>query len=258
MEHDAPCPVCRTPKMLDVVTSSLAAVMRWIPDPFMTLVRLFVASAEDGGMALEYADAIVSVIEFMRFMVLKLECADYDGLLLSPSGAVDQVWHLVMQRPRLYVRFFSGPGGEILDHVVPVERHGLEERRARTWAMFKTRFPLPRKHPEHSFWRALAPRDVTPLVSLSYITLTGKQTALGDVLTTASTCLDVMRLIGDKEGIPPFQQRLCFRGVQISKGTDLDSEKVFERANDCALDTLASYGVLPGAMFHLVLRLRGC
>ena len=69
-------------------------------------------------------------------------------------------------------------------------------------------------------------------------TLTGKIVPLQ--VTSWSMVLDVKRLIQDKEGIPPCQQRLIFAGRQLED--DL---------------LLREYKIQPESMFHLRLMLRG-
>lgn len=71
-------------------------------------------------------------------------------------------------------------------------------------------------------------------------TLTGTDLFLYACTHDGTTIAGVKELIQAQEGIPPDEQRLIFAGIQ------LEDER-----------TLSSYGVMDGAMLHLVLRLRG-
>jgi len=79
---------------------------------------------------------------------------------------------------------------------------------------------------------------VTGAFEIYIKTLTGKIVPLQ--VTSWSMVLDVKRLIQDKEGIPPCQQRLIFAGRQLED--DL---------------LLREYKIQPESMFHLRLMLRG-
>ena len=69
-------------------------------------------------------------------------------------------------------------------------------------------------------------------------TLTGKSFAV-DVFPT-SAVEQLMSKIQDKEGIPPDQQRIVFKGKQLDVGHRLEE-----------------YGITNESVVHLVLRLRG-
>lgn len=81
------------------------------------------------------------------------------------------------------------------------------------------------------------PGPLGPL-QISVKTLTGKTLTID--ARGCDTITQFQMKIQDKEGIPPDQQRLIFVGNQL----EVDR-------------TLSSYGVENGAIFHLVLRLRG-
>ena len=90
----------------------------------------------------------------------------------------------------------------------------------------------------HATTSAPTASTVTGAFQIHIKTLTGKIVPLQ--VTSWSMVLDVKRLIQDKEGIPPCQQRLIFAGRQLED--DL---------------LLREYKIQPESMFHLRLMLRG-
>lgn len=242
----ATCPYCRAPRVQDVLVKGMDRVQRWMPSPFADLVRLACAAVDDGGLALIPADAVVRVVEFLKFMHLKCLADDVDGALLSPPAHVDAIWHLALLRPVLYATHFATPDSKVFDHVVPVEKTGLPARRAATWERFAAVFGLPRPAEEHRVWRELAPCQVQPVTHLSILSITGKRVLVPDGLLTTQSCIkDVALFYLREEGVPVDQQQYCYGGESLE--------------TDCALNTLASYGVpRHGAVLFIVFKLRGC
>ena len=77
------------------------------------------------------------------------------------------------------------------------------------------------------------------LTRIYILTLTGKQITI-DNMKSCNTIIDLMEKIQDKEGIPPFQQRIIFNNTQLYY--------------NC---TLEHYNIVNNAQLHLVLRLYG-
>jgi ubiquitin len=82
------------------------------------------------------------------------------------------------------------------------------------------------------------PRPHRPCRHISVKTLTGKRIVLE--VEPTDRIEDVKAKVQEREGIPPDRQRLIFAGQQLEEGNTLDD-----------------YSVPDGAVFHLVLRLKG-
>eukprot|EP01083_Nonionella_stella_P034549 94569_1 len=63
-------------------------------------------------------DAESILLEYAKFLVIKLDLRDYDHKLVSPSAAVDQVWHLHLLYCSRYINFCHkySNGNQIIDH----------------------------------------------------------------------------------------------------------------------------------------------
>lgn len=100
-----------------------------------------------GGLGLDPLQRTVGVVELFKFLVLRVLADDLAGTRLSPSPAVDLVWHSALLRPVTYARLcgllLHGSGhapGTLLDHVLPIAEAGLPERLQQARANYEAVF----------------------------------------------------------------------------------------------------------------------
>lgn len=118
------------------------------------LAKLLRAPITSAGAGMSNSDTFDAIIEFVKFLRLKAAAEDYDGTKLSPSDAMDEIWHCAMLLPVAYSALCGTIApGRLFDHVVPAEESGRDARRAATWAAYTEAFGSP----QGPYWRDLEP-----------------------------------------------------------------------------------------------------
>jgi ubiquitin len=193
--------------------------------------------------------------EFKRFMVLKVLYRDVKDSVLSPSGAVDDVWCAFLLFPYNYAKFCdmllpSDCESRIIDHnPLSVHEGGAYKRSLkRTLKAYREFF---RVDPPASVWDEISSQashsralrdpaaDVHSYRGMSIFlrTLTGKTITLK--VDPSDSIYEVKELIHDREGVPSDQQSLIFDGKQLENG-----------------NTLSDYNIRGKSTLHLSLRRR--
>jgi hypothetical protein len=188
--------------------------------------------------------------EYVRFILLKAFMMDTRGLLLSPSGPVDEVWHAHMLTPHLYTSMcclLTGnpdPSTGVIGHD-PARAHDADRatRLQRTLRLYRLVFG---EDAPAQYWPAEAAADEPPppapgLVNIIFKTLTGETHMMKD-REPGDLIEGLKAAYYDMVGTPPSQLRFIFRGKQLDDGR-----------------TLADYGISGGTpKIHVVLRMVGC
>jgi hypothetical protein len=200
----------------------------------------------------------IALIEFVRFMLLKLHMRDYEGKVLSPTPLMDAVWHTAILNTRVYVDMMAlleNHDGEWMHHeTLNDTAENKQKRQARvamTVAMYKVMF-------ETDPWTAPVEAQPSPAVVVaapaapknkkrkkdSEITLYVRELN-GKNLTLTCDVNDSVEELKSKiqkaRGIPIDQQRIIWTGKQVEDGR-----------------TLLDYNIGDESTVHLVLRLGGC
>ena len=188
------------------------------------------------------------VIEYARFMVLKVVHNDIDGATrtLSPSAAVDAVWHTHMLMPQDYLhmcRVLLGSAQHCFWHnPATADDADRAARYNRTREQYTSLFQA---HPSDTHWPnepATGRAAARPVGGFGmYVRgLRGETMAFTGV--TADTTIETLKhAISGRADVPIDRQRLIFGGQQ------LDSEKTF-----------GFYQIRDASTVHLVLRITGC
>lgn len=202
------------------------------------------------------------VLEYIRFLAIKVAAQDYAGDLLSPSQHVDAVWHYHILHVDAYVAFCDAalgfPGScrlhgslpsreegrhyRLLSHNPATAMHADRDDRYRyTLALYERRFGAP---PPDEWWPA-----PPAAASLAYGD-DGVFQVFVKKLTGRTLCVNVRadttghRLkqeVGRQTGLPLNQMRLIFAGRPLANR-----------------ETLLERNIQRESTFHLVLRIGGC
>jgi hypothetical protein len=195
-----------------------------------------------------------SIVEYKRFLHLKIIDGDWNAIKLSPSPTIDTVWHLHV----LDTKHYASECLEICGHVIHHDPDGghdsaaQEIRYQRTLDLYKRTFL---QDPPPNFWPATiippSPPAVTVPVPLHVKEEEGKMITLyvkdlngrtfGVDIRTTATVLALKGEISKHRAFCPEDQRIIFAGTLL--------------ADDA---TLQSYNLHDKSTIFMTLRLSGC
>ena len=181
---------------------------------------------------------------YKKFLAIKVLTGDTAcPQQLSPSPLVDQVWHLHLQHPGLYVAACRkiGEGIDLIDHNpsnAEDDPYGYKklERLERTKIAYKLLFGT-EAPTEFWSWSALKPGAGGGQIFVR--DLTGK--ALTFEVRFDEKIAELKMKIQYRQGIPAGSQRLIFLGRQLDNSL-----------------SLLDYNIYKDSTLHLILRLCGC
>ena len=172
---------------------------------------------------------------YRKFLAIKTVFGDTScPQELSPSPLVDQVWHLHLQRPGLYMAACTKIG-RVIDHDPEAANDDVDtkqERLGRTKTAYRSLFD---EEAPSDLWSYFAPGDTCILVK----TLSGKTQQIFINLTDNVGYLKMK--IQETEGTPSDLQKLIFAGRQLKDD-----------------HLLSDWKMKNGSVIHLVLKMGGC
>eukprot|EP00927_Polykrikos_kofoidii_P078770 TRINITY_DN75584_c0_g1_i1.p1 TRINITY_DN75584_c0_g1~~TRINITY_DN75584_c0_g1_i1.p1 ORF type:complete len:233 (+),score=36.15 TRINITY_DN75584_c0_g1_i1:207-905(+) len=200
--------------------------MKWglgdasLEDTLLEFSRFFMLKALSGDVAAPEVPAVANP----RRGTKRKHRDSVGGCKFSPSHLIDEVWHELLLFPVAYQKLCGGllGDGQIFDHDPRAAREAhAEDREARYTTTFKRYMETFKEAPSDEIW-----------------TLPKCWTSDPDLCVGLNS---VKQKVTDKQGIPPDQQRLIFRGLQLEDGR-----------------TLADYDIQNHSVITCVIRLRGC
>ena len=196
--------------------------------------------------------------EYLRFVHLKKDFDEEDGLsILAPSASVDDLWHAHLLDTRSYKMMESHFGCSIHHNPIKTEQPEYSQRLSRTKKLYMKKFY---SAPPDDIWSDLVENKKIPPIkeegtpassssssssssnaemTISVRMLTGKIFPI--VCRKSDTILTIKERIQIKQGIPPDEQRIVYKGEQ------LEDDKL-----------ISDYNIVDGCSIHLVLKSRGC
>jgi large subunit ribosomal protein L40e len=193
-----------------------------------------------------------ALLEFTRFIELKVFLGDTDGDKIEPTGLMEQMWRAAILDTRFYDDLQRHIGMR-LHHRSPdvvlsqSESEAIERHLVYLRLMYSLKYDC--KPTEHAAPVAVQPQPPAPQqfprapreaqFQILVRALNGKS-LLVDVESSDSVEA-LKQKIQDQEGVPPDQQRLIFAGKQLEDGR-----------------TLADYDIHRDDMVQLILRCHAC
>jgi len=197
-----------------------------------------------------------AILEFHRFMELKVFLKDTDAVKISPTPLMDHMWHAAILDTKFYAELQRQ-----LCMAIHHNPQGGKDAKKREERLQNMRVVYRMQYGEDPFEAKPAPAAAAASSGLAYPasgpftifvkTMVGKTLTFS--ITNDTTVEDLQTMIRKKDFIPEDQQLIVYAGKQLQSGHKPHSE--FKPLNR---KLVGDYNIHPESILHLVLRLGGC